>query len=391
MKMRVYFGVCGVGLGHVGRCIPVAHKLLDRGDEVLFSTYSDACDYVKREDFPLCKAPPICFAVKPDGTVDFKQTIVYPGVFSTGIFLSQLKAELGFMKGFEPDFVVSDSRVSSILAAKLLGIPMITVLNLYRVRIPREKRFLNLAQIADGGILTVVGRVWNMGEEVLIPDFPPPYTLSVNNLSMPPRREKKVRLIGPVMQEKPSDLPSRGAIREKLGFDEDKQLVFVSISGPSAEKRQLISIMRELVKKFPCDYYVIMSLAESNSFEKPLREENVTIYPWLTNRSEVLKACDVVVSRAGLGTISQAVCYGKPLVLIPTPSHTEQLNNAKRTEDLKLGTMLDQRGLCYEKLRAAVDEMLSEPYRRRAEDVHREVAKYDAVKTIVEVVSNPKT
>lgn len=386
--MRVYFGVCGVGLGHVGRCAPVARKLLDRGDEVLFSTYSDACDYVKREGLPLCEAPPIYFAVKPDGTVDFRQTTAYPGIFSTFIILNQLKAELEFMKSFKPDFVVADSRVSSILAAKLLEIPVVTVLNLYRVRIPRERRFLKLAQIADGGILTVVGMVWNMGEEVLIPDFPPPYTLSVNNLGIPPSRERKVRLIGPVIQAKPSDLPSRGEIREKLGVDEDKLLVFVSISGPSAEKRHLISMMREFVKKFPDDYHVVMSLAEPNSFEGPLREGNVTIYPWLRNRFEILKACDVVVSRAGLGTISQAICYGKPLVLIPTPSHTEQLNNAKRTEALKLGKVLDQRELCYEKLTGAVKDMLAEPYRRRAEEVQKEVSKYDAVGTMVEVISN---
>ena len=139
--MRVYFGVCGVGLGHVGRCIPVAYKLLEKGNEVLFSTYSDACDYVKHEGFPLCKAPPIYFAVKPDGTVDFRRTTAYPGIFSILIFINQLQSELKFMKCFKPDFVVADSRVSSILAAKLLDIPVITILNLYRVRIHEKNAF----------------------------------------------------------------------------------------------------------------------------------------------------------------------------------------------------------------------------------------------------------
>jgi len=387
-KMRVYFGVCGVGLGHVGRCTPVARKLLERGDEVLFSTYSDACDYVRREGLPLREAPPIYFAVKPDGTVDFRQTTAYPGIFSTFIFLNQLRAELEFMKGFKPDFVVSDSRVSSILAAKLLGVPVVTVLNLYRVRIPRERRFLRLAQIADGGILTVVGMVWNMGEEVLIPDFPSPYTLSVNNLGIPPWRESKVRLIGPIIQVKPSDLPSRGEIREKFGVGEDELFIFVSISGPSREKGYFISVMKDLVRKFPSDYRVVMSIAEPNSLEEPVREGNVTIYPWLHNRFEFLKACDVVVSRAGLGTISQAICYGKPLVLIPTPSHTEQFHNAERAEALKLGKVLDQRGLCYERLVTAVEDVLTEPYRRRVEEVQREASKYDAIETMIEVISN---
>lgn len=386
--MRVYFGACGVGLGHVGRCVPVARKLLERGDEVLFSTYGDGSDYVRHEGLPLCEAPPIGFAVKPDGTVDFRQTTAYPGVFSTFIFLNQLRAELEFMKEFRPNFVVSDSRISSILAAKLLRIPVVSVLNLYHVRVPREKRFLTLARIADGGILTVIGLIWNLGEEVLIPDFPPPYTLSVNNLGIPPWRKRKVRLIGPIIQVKPNDLPSKREIREKLGIEVDEPMVFISISGPSQEKRYLISEMKELVKKFPSGYRVVMSLAEPNSSGEPIREGNVTIYNWISNRFEFLKACDVVVARAGLGTISQSIFYGKPLVLIPTPSHTEQLNNAKVTETLKLGKMLDQRKLCYEGLIAAIRDVSTEEYRRRAEEVQKEVLKYDAVRALVEVVSN---
>jgi uncharacterized protein (TIGR00661 family) len=386
--MRVYFGVCGVGLGHVGRCTPVARKLLERGDEVLFSTYSDACDYIRAEGLPLREAPPIYFAVKPDGSVDFRQTTAYPGIFSIFIFLNQLRAELQFMKGFQPDFVVADSRVSSILAAKTLGIPLVTVLNLYRVRIPRERRFLRLAQIADGGILTVVGMVWNMGEEVLIPDFSPPYTLSADNLGIPPWREKKVRFIGPVIEVKPDDLPRREEIREKLGVNQDELLVFISISGPSTEKRHFTSMMKELVKKFPDNYRIALSLAEPSSIQEPVEKGNVTIYPWLHNRFEFLKACDVVVSRAGLGTISQALCYGKPLVLIPTPHHTEQLNNAKRTEALKLGKTLDQRRLSYEDLAASIRDLSDEPFLSRAKEAQQEALKYDAIGSMVEVISN---
>ncbi|MFH0897910.1 MAG: glycosyltransferase, partial [Candidatus Bathyarchaeota archaeon] len=343
---------------------------------------------VKHECLPLCEAPSLYFAVKPDGTVDFRKTTAYPGIFSTLIFLNQLKTELKFIKKFKPDFVVSDSRVSSIIAAKLLNIPVSTVLNLYRVRIPRERRFLQLAQIADGGILTVIGMVWNMGEEVLIPDFPSPYTLSVFNLGIPPWRESKVKLIGPIIPVKPSDLPSKAEIRKKLEISEDESLVFISISGPSPEKRYLISMMREIVKKFPNGYRIVMSLAELNSPEEPVIEGNVAIYPWLHNRFELLKACDVVVARAGLGTISEAVCYGKPLVLVPTPSHTEQFNNAKRTETLKLGKVLDQRKLCYEKLSDTIEDVLTEPYTHRAEEAQKEVSKYDAIKTMVELISN---
>jgi len=388
--MKVYFGVCGVGLGHVGRCVPVALKLLDMGNEILFSTYSDACAFVQREGLPLRKAPPISFAVKPDGKVDFRQTTVYPGIFSTYIFLNQLRAELKFMKAFKPDFVISDSRISSILAAKLLKVPVISLLNLYRVKIPREKRFLRLARIADGGILTIIGLVWNFGEEVLIPDFPAPYTLSVNNLGIPPSRKHKVRLIGPIIPIKPTSLPSKKLIRKKLGIEDDELLVFISISGPSKEKQYLISIMKDVVKKFPSNYHIIMSLAQPNSLEGPINRGNITIYNWLPNRFEILKACDIVVSRAGLGTISQAVVYGKPLILIPTPSHTEQISNANVTAMLKLGKIIDQNMLCYSELINAIEDLCNGVYMKTVQDVQNKVSKYDAVKSIIEIVYNHK-
>ena len=79
--MKVLFGVCGIGLGHAGRCIPIARKLVEKGAEVLFSTYRDAVEYVKKEGFPLVKAPSVGFMVKTDGSVDFRQTIANPGPF----------------------------------------------------------------------------------------------------------------------------------------------------------------------------------------------------------------------------------------------------------------------------------------------------------------------
>ncbi|UCH37598.1 MAG: hypothetical protein JSV76_07995, partial [Candidatus Bathyarchaeota archaeon] len=135
------------------------------------------------------------------------------------------------------------------------------------------------------------------------------------------------------------------------------------------------------------EYHIIMSLAEPNSTIHPVKEKNVTIYPWLHNRFEILKACDVVVSRAGLGTISQAISYGKPLVLIPTPSHTEQVNNAKRTEALKLGITLDQRELNFETLHNRIKEVLTDSHQQRAVEVQKEVSKYDAVKTMINTIS----
>lgn len=388
--MRIYFGANGIGLGHVGRCVPVAKRLQEMGNDVAFSTYKEAVEYVKRENIPVFNAPPIYFAVRPDGGVDFRQTTANPGIFSILIFLRQLKAEIEFLRSYNPDLVVSDSRISTIVAALLLDMPVITILNLYKITIPRERRFLNLARIADGGILTIIGKIWTMSKSVLIPDFPQPYTLSLNNLGIPPSREKKIRLIGPIIPTMPDDLPGIGEIRGKLGLD-DRPLIFVPISGAAEERAYLTALLKQILRKFPSDYNIVMSLGYPNASAGPIKDGNITIYDWLPNRFEVLKACDLLISRASLGTLTQAICYGKPLILVPTPSQTEQYNNASRAEELGVAKVIDQEKLCYNTLLSAVQEVLtSDDCRRRVAEVQREVAKYDAIKTIVEAVGSSR-
>jgi UDP:flavonoid glycosyltransferase YjiC (YdhE family) len=384
--MKVYFGVCGIGLGHAGRCLPIARKLLSRGDDILFSTYNEAYRYIYQEGVPVVEAHPIGFAVKENGEVDFRQTTAFPGAFSLAVFLRQVADEIKYMRGFRPDIVVSDSRASTIVASKLLGIPSLTVLNLYRVKIPREKRFLNLSRVADATILSLLDVLWNMGEEIFIPDFPEPYTVSEGNLGIPPWR-RRVHLVGPVLPVRPNELPNENELRERLGL-QGRPIIFVPISGQSQEKEYFTSIMLRLLREFPKDYSIVVSLANPCCPTEPQRDGNVTIYNWLPNRFEFLKACDVVISRAGLGTITQSICYGKPMLLIPTLSHTEQQHNAQKAEALGVAKLLDQRKLCLEILLEGIKEVLNSDFSERVEELRRRVVKYDATGAIIDAIDH---
>jgi len=189
---------------------------------------------------------------------------------------------------------------------------------------------------------------------------------------------------------KTSDLPSRIELREKLGL-QDGPVIFVPISGPSQEKECFIEKMREILLKMPKEYQVIVSLANPDVNRQPFHAGNVTIYDWLPNRFEFLKACDMVVCRAGLGTISQAICYGKPILTVPTPSHTEQENNASRAEALGVAKVLDQRRLSLECVLSSIKEMLGAENVERAELLRREVETYNATEAIVEAIACHKS
>ena len=385
--MRVYFAPCGIGLGHVGRTVPIAKELLKEKAEVAFSTYRDGVRYIENENLPLVKAPPIGFQVNQDGSIDFRQTAVNPGpFFSSFTVLNQVNSEIRFIGGFGPDVVVSDSRVSSLLAARMLGVPRVCILNQFQVIIPRRKHHLSLARFADSVTLTLVGKMWTSGNTVMIPDFPQPYTISVGNLNIPKSYRKNIRLIGPILAVHPDELETEEDLRRKLRLPADKPIVFAPISGSIKEKAFLTGILRKILLEFPEDYEVVMSLGYPGTDDRPERHGNVTIYKWITNRFEYLKACDVVIGRPGHGTITQAMCYGKPVILIPTPGHTEQINNAKQAQDLGVAKIIPQKELSRERLLRCVRQTLESDAPKRLKAIQKEVRECSGLRNAVEII-----
>jgi UDP-N-acetylglucosamine--N-acetylmuramyl-(pentapeptide) pyrophosphoryl-undecaprenol N-acetylglucosamine transferase len=390
--MKIYFAPCGIGLGHVGRCAPIARRLLAKGAHLVFSTYGEGINYVEREGFSLIKAPPIGFQVKPDGSIDFRQTAINPGPFLASFtLLKQIDAEVGAIEGFKPDVVVSDSRASSLLAAKLLRVPRVCILNQFQPIIPRRTHNLRLARFADVVTLTIIGKIWTSVNKLLIPDFPQPYTISVGNLTIPKSYRKNVRLIGPILSTKPNSLPAKQELIKKLNLPTDKPIIFAPLSGPTSEKAFVTGVLRKILLEFPDDYEIILSFGYPNADNKPIRHGNVTIYNWLPNRFEYLKACDLAIGRAGHGTITQCMCYGKPMIIIPTPGHTEQLSNAKQAEDIGVAKVMLQDRLSKEALLGRVEEILRGRMVEKALEVQEEALKYDglenAVNTVIEVAS----
>ncbi|PVX24484.1 MAG: hypothetical protein CW691_07515 [Candidatus Bathyarchaeum sp.] len=388
MSMRVLFTPSGTGLGHVGRCIPIAKRLEKNGDQILFSTYREGFKYVQQEGFQAVEAPDIGVQVKPDGSIDFRLTTVDPGPFLTVYtIMKQVDAEIDFMQTFKPDVVVSDSRASSLVAAKLLDIPRICILNQFQVFIPRRNRFLKLARIADATTLTLVGKVWSDVNHVLIPDFPAPYTLSTRNLHIPKAYHKKTKLIGPIIPVSPEDLPDKKQLRKKLGLSEDKPIVFAPISGPAKERAYFTGIIRQILSSFPDDYQIVMSLGYPTASTEPVNGEKLIIHGWIPNRFEYLKACDIVVSRGGHGTLSQSICYGKPTILVPTPSHTEQLNNAKKAVDLGVAELILQKDLNRDALLRAVRKLLENKFQQRTQQLQKEIVQCNGLETAVKIIT----
>jgi UDP:flavonoid glycosyltransferase YjiC (YdhE family) len=370
--LRVYVAPCGIGLGHITRCEPIADALVSQGAEVVYSTYSDGLDYARRRGLPTLPTVSIGFKVREDGTVDFKMTATTSG-FSLGVkrFLEQLTAEIRNIKRFEPDVVLSDSRVSSLIAGKLMGVPVALILNQFRVEIvnrpsakkitPVERLFFLIANIFWLFFRTFLGGIWARSNVMLIPDFPAPYTISASNLAIPKRYKKKVKLIGPIVSDEPKRRSSRGALNGSHFFASRKPLIYAAVSGPKTERTVLAGLLLESLAGFPSEYDVVISRGEPNGSSAPVRDRNLTVYGWIEDQYEVLEASSVVVSRAGHGTIMKSIMLRKPMILIPIPDHTEQYGNAKRASKLGLAEIVPQREVTTERLLDATKKLLDSP------------------------------
>ena len=173
MKLRVYLAPCGIGLGHITRVQPIGNELNRRGVETVYSTYLDGLDYARSNSLPTYEAVPISFQVTNNGAIDFKRTAATSG-FSLGIrrLLEQVVKEIQYLKQFKPDVVLSDSRASSLLAARLLRIPVALVLNQFRVEIirrpsgrrltPLDRIFFFIANVGWMFVRTAIQLVWGV-------------------------------------------------------------------------------------------------------------------------------------------------------------------------------------------------------------------------------------
>jgi UDP-N-acetylglucosamine--N-acetylmuramyl-(pentapeptide) pyrophosphoryl-undecaprenol N-acetylglucosamine transferase len=396
----VYLAPCGIGLGHITRTVPIAEELKRSGNEIAYSTYLDGLDFARQNHLPTFEAVPINFKVTSNGTIDFKLTAATSG-FSLGIrtFLRQVTREIKYLRSFRPDVVFSDSRASSLIAARLLRVPVVLMLNQFRVEIVRrptgrrmslfDRLFFFIANLGWLFIRTALELVWGRSQMILIPDLPFPYTISIGNLAIPKRYNSKVKLIGPIANGNEKDAADESQIRRRLGFHAGRPLVYAAVSGPRLERQILAGLLLDSFIGLSEEYDIVLSRGNPGGQGKARQFDGVTVHDWIEKQDDLISASDVIVSRAGHGIIMKSLTHGKPMILVPIPDHTEQYGNAQRAESLQTAITLDQNRLNHDTIRSAIVELLENPqYRLHSAEIAKGAKTLHAVDVACELISN---
>jgi UDP:flavonoid glycosyltransferase YjiC (YdhE family) len=333
-KKKIYFPTFGSGVGHANRTSLIANSL-EKNYSYMFSSFKDGYEFLLANKFQCKKIYPLDISWKKDGTVSITRTIMkFP--LLTGIFLYHLKNEYKFLREYKPDVVFSDSRLSPILCAKKLNIPSIVILNQIKLLVEIKNKRKKRLETINGQIL---GNFWNYANEILIPDLPPPYTICKENIEGIDYLKDKISYIGFI--EKQIDEDRRISLINELNIDEEKKTIYVQISGP---KQSRLSIYNKIIKQIESvkdEYNIIISKGDPNGESIPRKKEYWTEFDWCPWR-EMFDISDCVIIRGGHSSIGNAISSGKPSIIIPIKNQSEQIQNAKRVNELNLGIYMEE-------------------------------------------------
>ena len=179
-----------------------------------------------------------------------------------------------------------------------------------------------------------------------------------------------------------------------LGFSKNKKLIIIVMGslGSTVVNEKLCDFLRN----FDDEDKEILFITGKNSYKDLSNNlivgENVKIVPYLENLPGLMKSADLIISRAGAGTISEIIATKIPSILIPSPyvANNHQYYNALDLENKKLSCLLKQEDLTKEKLEKLIKDIFNtDLYSELKENLEKYEVKnastiiYEKVKEIV--------
>lgn len=382
-----YFAPYGVGLGHASRLVMVADQLREGGSEVQFSSYGEAASYVSLRGYKCVTVAAVEFAWSMEGGFSVKNSLANIPLWFAN-FSKQVNQETRNMTACNPDIVVSDSRLSPLVAARLLKIPSIVVLNQVKLLLSPRLRELAVSRLFENMVGEFLGSMWTMADRILVPDLPPPYTIAAHNIWEVGSAAQKLEYIGFASPKPHVRKEQVDKVADSLGLDRSRPVVFIHVSGPAQTRPALIRVALEAVKKLDPKIQFVISEGNPKGESEPRRiGESGWYYGWCPVRDEIFALSDLLVLRGGHVALSQAIQFGKPVVTVPIENHGEQLGNSAKVAELGMGVMLHPKGLKPEQLADAISQVLGNAqYRNKAAELQSLTENLNGIDNVAQIV-----
>lgn len=354
---KVYLSVSSEGYGHSSRAIAIAQEFPNA--EVLIGTYSYALERVKHRNLACVEVPQEYQLIGAHGSFDVGKTVFknHPSLLNLNQTVSE---ECDIMRRHGVTLVVADGRIAPVIAASRLGIPCLVLTN--------QSDFYPFFEQHDSTFIKLFGKSFELwlrswlssADEILIPDFYPPDTVCLLNLSPAFHVKKRTRFLGPLVSTQYSNVTP---IEKPENYT---HYVVVSLGGHSYRKPLLDAVL-EMAAQFPHVYFdLLTSLPVSQC------PENVFHRGQVHDTAPMFKAADCVITQAGHSTAMELLSLGTPCIVVPDQLQSEQNNNARRMASLGVAKRLEYENakVNTNELSKALHAILSnESYRKRAQQM----------------------
>jgi len=331
--------------------------------------------------------PPVELAWSSDGSFSIQHSIAkIPYLFIN--LARQVNTEARNMLDYEPEIIVSDTRLSSLLSARLLGIPSIVILNQIKLLLSPRLRELKIARTYEKLNGEFLGIMWSLADKILVPDLPPPYTLAEHNIWDTNTVAGKLEYVGLTTPKIHISEEQINKVAQFLGLQRNKPIIFVHVSGPSNTRMPLIRTAIDACKVLQSDIQYVISEGNPKGDANPKKLcGSGWYYEWCPVRDEIFAMSNALVLRGGHAALSQAIQFGKPILTIPIENHGEQLGNSQKIAKIGAGIMLNAKRLDASQIANAIYEVINDSqYQQKANLLMKLTEKLNGIENVVKII-----
>jgi UDP-N-acetylglucosamine--N-acetylmuramyl-(pentapeptide) pyrophosphoryl-undecaprenol N-acetylglucosamine transferase len=199
-------------------------------------------------------------------------------------------------------------------------------------------------------------------------------------------KEKIVKTGNPVRKELHGLTANKTEALQNFGLQSGKKTI-LSVGG-SLGAHPLNEAVKSIVNQIKAHDYQLIWQTGKNDFDNydKYNSDFIKVLPFISNMQDAYAAADLIISRAGAGTISELSIVGKPVILVPSPYVAEdhQTKNAQALVDKNAAIMIKENQLKSD-LWNNVQNIFSDE--KLADDLKRNIkqmAMPDATKLIVD-------
>jgi uncharacterized protein (TIGR00661 family) len=367
-QMKLLFVVCGEGLGHASRSLHLGHYLQQNGHEVHFAGYEKSYDFMNQHGCShLHRIPREVRLEGEHGFFSLKRTLWNSKWIAFDLARSALSV-YRLIRKYRYDCVVCDTMYGGVIAARLSRLPVIFVTN--------QNHFNG-----HNGTTNPVWRILNimirryirLADRILIPDYPPPDTVSEYNLVVPEGDKDRYVFCGPFY------------VFDPTRYVYESRTIFTSFGGEPYKLPMYQTLKRIADRRTDLNFDVFYTGAEL-----PESSENFRSHGYVPNLYEYLARAQIAIVHGGLTTLHEALLFEKPVLIIMDTGHPEQQNNARKILDMMAGTAVDGRKVTPEQLEKKIDETMGirpRPFRQYHQTVN---GRKNATDVITDTVNRRK-